>query len=112
MTLTHKHLPVLLQARRMIDEGAQDYICFALEKVAIDHEDLDEPAFEVRRAIEAGLDHRSLLSHWLLDQLFGSEWRADDLPEPYHFAWVLEGGVMRLARLAWLDRLIANITEG
>jgi hypothetical protein len=106
--LTHRHLPTLRTVREMIESEEQSYICFALDDVAKACPALRPTIGEIKAVIRQGLDGRSLFSTWILDQVYPNIAPSDT---PFLEAWYNEDGVFRLARLAWLDRLITNITE-
>jgi hypothetical protein len=109
MTLTHKHLPILEAARALIDSGKQHYICFAIHN-AIEGRAEGVLARDIRAVIEEGIAPFFLLSTWLVKEVCpGTPTR--DLPPQYFDGYMNEDGILHLARLAWLDRLIANIKE-
>lgn len=102
--LTQAHLPILQNARALIDSGEFTYICNAVSYGARDAVGYcRETVDQVVNAICDGLRGVSYvasasLDHWLA---------AQPGIENYH----TRKGTMRLARLAWLDRLIADIEK-
>jgi hypothetical protein len=94
MTLTCDHLPPLRGAHDLLANYEYDYICPALSDAA-NRLDLDqETVTPIHEVITQGIDHYSVLDSWLYDQGFRPQGEAD---------------YMRLARLAWLDKLIWDI---
>jgi hypothetical protein len=92
--LTRGHLPLLRGARELIDTGDSQYICPALSCAG---NQLGVGWYVVAQAcdfIQAGIDGEYTLDNWLYDRGFRPQGRAD-----YN----------RLARLAWLDKLIHDL---
>ena len=110
--LTKDHLPALRAARDLLDSSKEKFICLALDQVALDSPDLHSLCYEIKRRINLNLNGHTLLSTWVGNRLF-------DTRDPRHVAnweaydedWIDETGVFTLCRLAWLDRMIANIEE-
>lgn len=96
----------LREARHLIDIGVTDYICFALDRVVDDSPNLEEICATLKAEIGAALDSHVSLSGWLLTQM--RTLTSQDRPEPYYSAWVGDGGVAALARLAWIDRMLED----
>jgi hypothetical protein len=108
--LDKRHLPALKFARYCIEQGAQRYICYALDAVAqTGTADLAYRCHEVKKYIHGNLDGRSLLSTWISDRLFTRDNLANSAA--YMADYYSETGVFTLARLAWLDRMIADLEE-
>lgn len=107
--LNKQHLPALLAAREIIDSGRIKFICFALTEAADRAAHLAPACYEVKEFVNIQMEGHHLLSTWILDELFPAWENASGVPEPYQSAWYNEDGVFTLARLAWLDRIIADI---
>lgn len=104
--LNKQHLPVLRAARALIDQGEEIFTCFALAAVGDERPELRDICTQIRVYVMDQLDGDCLLSGWTLHQMFGCE---DDWPAQYVYAWNTERGIFTLARLAWIDRMIADI---
>jgi hypothetical protein len=100
MKLTQDHLPLLHTTRALIDSGEFIYICNAID-TARRRIDYSYVAEEISKTIHEGLSGvkyscSPTLEAWLAVQL-GIHW------------YRLSPDTMRLARLAWLDKLIWEI---
>jgi hypothetical protein len=103
--LNKQHLPILKAARDIVFEK-DGPICSALDEVPASRILIRD----VKLYIAVHLAPRNLMSTWLLEQMFPNI-PIRDVPEPYLGGYCAENGVLTLARLAWLDRIIADIEE-
>jgi hypothetical protein len=102
--LNKQHLPCLQAVRTMIGRGVHEFICHAL--YAYKEGPLTD---DVRQVIEAGLEGHCAFSNWC-----GQQWEAAGIDHdemPYAAMWYSPhtSDLPRLARLAWLDKLIWDI---
>jgi hypothetical protein len=93
--LNKQHLPILREMVVLLQKGAYRHLCPAANAARHRLELEFELGQEVRDHISQEIDHASTLEDWLYD--IGC--RPD----------VITYDTMRLCRLAWLDRMIADL---
>jgi hypothetical protein len=105
--LNKQHLPILKAARDLLLERSGP-ICFVIDDLS--HRYGIHLCRDIKRHIHEQLAPRNLMSTWLVEQVFPGM-LIGDVPEPYLDGYLRERGVMTMARMAWLDRMIADIEE-
>lgn len=124
--LTQEHLPVLKAARALFRADKADYICIAVGRVCC----LAYPEYipdsiialnmmqrarledKITSYIVSELGDHFTLSTWMFQEVTGVDPyspEAGEAPEQYQ-AWLIGvHNTVRMARLAWLDRIIDNL---
>jgi hypothetical protein len=111
MMLTKQHLPILLKARELVDNGHDYFICHAIKRAG-SLLDMHVAARQAHQYIkhEVGL---GTLAGWVMDDMttrLGERAitnKFGHLVEPYLVTLISNGN--QLARLAWLDKMIHDI---
>ena len=89
-------LEVLIEARRLIEAGEKYYICSALEQAGGSQRRLEE-AEDLQQLVMAQLEGCSQLEHYIY--------------KVYREYVAYPDSRLRLMRLAWLDKMIADLPE-
>lgn len=109
--MTNYRLAILIEARRRIEFEENAYICAAVGAAkhafnfAPDWRDYSRAARELAEEISEDCDDD--LNWWTLEAL-GLGVGHPDRPQPYQTLADSNGGVSRMCRLAWIDRLIED----
>lgn len=102
-------LQVLRKTRETLEEGTP-FICSILSRISAHEPDLCDAAFQLLAEIQQGISHEATLGIWLAKQLGLGHLDYRNMPEPYcnlrSSDWLAQ-----LCRLAWIDRMIADIEE-
>lgn len=105
-----KRIDMLREARALIESGEEFFICAAIHMVGW-RNDARAEAREIRTEIEVALVGRLTLDTWLLQELGMLKMPAGDRPKPYRSLTIGENDLNRQIRLAWLDRMIADLEQ-
>jgi hypothetical protein len=104
-------IEVLCRVREMLRSGQERYICFALQMIRGDFPHLSWACDDISAYVKREIEGYCSLQVYICAKMFGVGDSWMKFPEPYKHDYYFNRGVMQMARLAWVDRMIEEETK-
>lgn len=102
-------LEVLHLMKGLLENDNERYMCYALDRIRLDHQHLSWACDDLQRMIKREIKGNNSMQTYIADELFkGQRGGWVEFTDPYKQDYYYNRGVMQLARLAWIDKLIEN----